>query len=83
MALAQGDRPVQAKCLCCFADIHRKRNDYGVSKGKLLYLSTELTIGLYTLERVHHFKMNVRYSFCGCPDHINSKVLIHIIYWPL
>ncbi|KAK2162918.1 hypothetical protein NP493_1496g00017 [Ridgeia piscesae] len=27
LALEDGDRPTQGKCLCCFADIHRNGND--------------------------------------------------------
>lgn len=30
MAIAENDRAMQAKCLCCFADIHRRRNDIQV-----------------------------------------------------
>ena len=32
MALAENDRPMQAKCLCCFADIYRRRNDVQVRR---------------------------------------------------
>ena len=30
LALEDGDRPTQGKCMCCFADIHRNGNDLEV-----------------------------------------------------
>lgn len=36
IALAKGDRPLQAKCLSCFADIHRRMNELEVHTPCLL-----------------------------------------------
>ncbi|XP_003279023.1 43 kDa receptor-associated protein of the synapse isoform X2 [Nomascus leucogenys] len=80
IALQHGDRPLQALCLLCFADIHRSRGDLELSQLKLHCLSESIyrSKGLQRELRAHvvrfHECVEETELYCGlCGESIGEK----------
>uniref|UniRef100_A0A8C9PJ58 Receptor associated protein of the synapse n=1 Tax=Spermophilus dauricus TaxID=99837 RepID=A0A8C9PJ58_SPEDA len=80
IALQHGDRPLQALCLLCFADIHRSRGDLELSQLKLHCLSEGIcrSKGLQRELRAHvvrfHECVEETELYCGlCGESIGEK----------
>ncbi|XP_059960860.1 43 kDa receptor-associated protein of the synapse isoform X2 [Mesoplodon densirostris] len=80
IALQHGDRPLQALCLLCFADIHRSRGDLELSQLKLHCLSESIyrSRGLQRELRAHvvrfHECVEETELYCGlCGESIGEK----------
>uniref|UniRef100_A0A8C6QK09 Receptor-associated protein of the synapse n=1 Tax=Nannospalax galili TaxID=1026970 RepID=A0A8C6QK09_NANGA len=80
IALQHGDRPLQALCLLCFADIHRSRGDLELSQLKLHCLSEGIcrSKGLQHELRSHvvrfHECVEETELYCGlCGESIGEK----------
>uniref|UniRef100_A0A667IK32 Receptor associated protein of the synapse n=1 Tax=Lynx canadensis TaxID=61383 RepID=A0A667IK32_LYNCA len=80
IALQHGDRPLQALCLLCFADIHRSRGDLELSQLKLHCLSESIyrSKGLQRELRAHvvrfHECVEETELYCGlCGESIGER----------
>ncbi|XP_060160384.1 43 kDa receptor-associated protein of the synapse isoform X2 [Globicephala melas] len=80
IALQHGDRPLQALCLLCFADIHRSRGDLELGQLKLHCLSESIyrSRGLQRELRAHvvrfHECVEETELYCGlCGESIGEK----------
>ncbi|XP_075404461.1 43 kDa receptor-associated protein of the synapse isoform X5 [Tenrec ecaudatus] len=80
IALQHGDRPLQALCLLCFADIHRSRGDLELSQLKLHCLSERIcrSKGLQRELRAHvvrfHECVEETELYCGlCGESIGER----------
>uniref|UniRef100_A0A8C6D7I9 Receptor associated protein of the synapse n=1 Tax=Moschus moschiferus TaxID=68415 RepID=A0A8C6D7I9_MOSMO len=80
IALQHGDRPLQALCLLCFADIHRSRGDLQLGRLKLHRLSEDIyrSKGLQRELRTHvvrfHECVEEAGLYCGlCGESIGER----------
>uniref|UniRef100_G1PV12 RING-type domain-containing protein n=1 Tax=Myotis lucifugus TaxID=59463 RepID=G1PV12_MYOLU len=79
IALQHGDRPLQALCLLCFADIHRSRGDLELSQLKLHCLSESIyrSKGLQRELRAHVVRFHECVEtelYCGlCGESIGER----------